>query len=539
LFQIRANRSVSLTLALTLWFTSAIPSTAYGDFSGVRNTAAACMLMFASLGAENPSRAQAPDPVPAVAKEEKKAALDLPALRNAMDRPDPKAEIPRLVKLIEEQTRAESERRVQAAQSAQATTDAIDSIATRVYRAAMEEPRMQIIGLSIAATELLFVGFLWYRARIIRAQLIRRHRTALGTDKAMKESLDKLNAAADRVTLSIRQIGEEARKEILAKVEEFPEPLRTKLKEELAKTVEAGSEAISLEAALRDLEQAYDAVQKLATARAEVMTAAGDLEVKPPPALESLKAEVARHLQAVMRLGTTWENVRDFYAQVDHQRLQAERGLGRDRNIPARIARGVMRKFLVGLFLVAVPTLVMGLAVSRDAQKDFERREQDLNDAITAAHERLNLNLGLVANMTRPTLKTLETVWRDDPRLGLAGIECPVTVMPSGVDNPGLDLVQMLSYQTVLELGGPLNFKYDEAFYRLLIPKLMTYAPATAHFDAKTREQIISDMAYRAARIHNEPPIPGLGPPPPQNPPGPAPQDPPFGGPSPAPVPRP
>ncbi len=504
-FYAKQGKVAAIAVIVSILLTSSTPTFAVESKRvGIIGTAAmACMLLFTSMSGPTLQAQEARNAVlgnqPVAQKVEPAInGKQLAEVRKEMDGGVTPAKLEEMKKAID----AEMHRTPVAKNT---SASAMDSHAKTFIENVLKNPKYQYIGLTLVAGELLIGGMLWSRMRLNISTFKRRLTTAGASDLAMKPHLDRYTKAEEALVLALRKLDGEDRAELLKQVATFPEATK-KVWEDLLKPIDATqpppAPGPTVDEAWTELEAAYAAVQTAGVVEARVMTTAGPREVKAPQTLAEIAALTNGILRNVKGLSTTKDQIEAFKNEIKHLDLQARSDLGMD----LKLHQKLWRKSRTALLLIALPVIALAINQAYDNSAAEQRRVEDLNTA--SLQDRTNALQGLIPWMHRPLLAAVVTVWKDEPRL--RPYACPLKQGPVGTDNPDLQIMQALVYQTFIETYGdqmPIanpESPFDEKFFEKLFPKIFALNSALAGAEQKWLNDLNKDLSYKAVRIFDE-----------------------------------
>jgi len=511
----KINRAVAYLLVFCLTSTSFSSLAWAGPLDGWKDKlptrkqvitgVATCAVAFAML------RGMMPGPTPLAPVDNRPAVVqvekDLPKLdviRQEMDRGVTKQD---LVKMATE-LRTEYQKT-----NAPAVTPQVSggkSYAGDFVSRVMESPKYQYTGLSIVVIESIFLGLMYRRMRTNVSDWNRRAKTAGEVGLRMKGVTEALEKAEAKLVAAMKSQSAEDRAELLKIAEGLPEANRKALEDILKAEVkpEAGKAPVDMDLAWLEYTTAYDAWQKATEGEVRVLTAAGPTDWKAAEPLSKLSGEEEIKTKVITGLDFSWRETQEFKNKLTHLDDQAKRETGSDRTPKQRVLRYLRN----ALFILLVPIIPLAIIQSNDRGEDNKRRIEDLN--VAAAQDRTQAVQTMLPSLFRPVLWTITEVWRTEPRL--ASFKCPLSTKSVEEDNPDLQVVEAILFQAILEsnqnvdITKPLDFRYDEKFFEKVLRKVVSLNPAANGIEAKAKDQMIADMAYKARRIFDEPKQAGM-----------------------------
>lgn len=461
---------------------------------------AGCAVAFAMMRGMMPG----PTPMAPVDNQAKVVQVEkdmpkLDAIRQEMDRGVTKAD---LIKMVDE-LRVEYQKAN--APAATPVVSAGKSYAGDFVSRVLENPKYQYTGLSIVVVEAIFLGFLYGRIRTNVANWNRRAKAAGEVGTRLKGVTEALTAAEAKLVEAMKSQSVEDRTDLLKRAEGLPDANRRALEDILKADVKAqeGKAPADLDAAWAEFMTAYETWQKATEGEVRVLTAAGPTDWKAAEPMTKIVAEEEVKTKVVTGLGFSWSESQEFKNKLAHLDDQAKRETGKDLTVKQRVLRYLRNALLIML----VPIIPLGFMQNYDRGEENKRRIEDLN--VAAAQDRQATVHTILPSLFRPVLWTITEVWRTEPRL--ASFTCPLATKPVEMDNPDLQVVQAILFQAILEsdqkmdVMRPLDFRYDERFFEKVFRKVISLNPAVNGMEAKAKDQLIADMAYKARRIFDDP----------------------------------
>ncbi len=510
----KINRAVAYLLVFCLTSTSFSSLAWAGPLDGwkaptrrqVISTLAGCAIAFAALRGITPVDNAPVAPVDNQAKivQVEKDLPKLEAVRKEMDRAVTKEEMVKNVKELEAEF---------AKANPKVTTPHVSagkSYATDFVAKVFENPKYTYTGLSLVVGEAVFLILVLRGMRSNRATWERRAKTSGEVSKRMEGVEQALAAAEQKLIAAMKSQSAEDRAQLLKLAEGLPEANRKVLEEILkAETkVEEGKTPADLEAAWSEMFAAYEAWQKATEGEARLMTAAGPTDWKAAESMTKLVSEGETMTKVIQGVDFSWRQTQEFKNKLQHVNDQAKRETGTDMTLKQKVLRYLRN----GLFLILLPVIPLAIMQSHDRGEETKRRIEDLN--VASQQDRQAATQTLLPSLFRPVLWTITEVWRTEPRLST--FKCPLETKPVEEDNADLQVVQAILYQSILEsnqtvdVTKPLTFRYDEAFFETVFRKVIALNPTANGMEAKAKEKLIQDMAFKARRIFDEPKQAGL-----------------------------
>lgn len=388
-----------------------------------------------------------------------------------------------------------------------AKVSALKSFPTDLFWKTVTTPKYFYTGLSIIAGEAVFLGLLWRKMRASTAQWNRRTKASNDSSGKMQTVTNNLSLAEQKLGEVLGRQSEEDRTQLLAALESLPEGNREALKGLLKNgaNVAEGEAlgAVDVDAAWLNFLGAYEAWQKETVVEARVLSASGPGDFKPGVSLPELITSEEATTKLLSGLDFSWSQVQAFKNQLVHLDDQAKRALGKD----LTKKQWVLRFFRNAFLLILVPALPEMILQSYDTHEENVRLAEDgqtatLEDRSLAAKK-------LIPTLFRPMLWTINEVWRGEPQL--ASFPCPLSPRSVEEENPDITVLQAIVFQVVLESGQKvevsklLDFDFDDAAFEKVFRSVFTLNSGLNGMDAKAKTQIISDMAFKARRIFDEP----------------------------------